>query len=241
MTTLLQYGFLHLRSPPSLGRSRGWVQPGVSPTGSGSSRGWSSWFGSPLQAQRDIYLQRDVPSHVVQSLLAGGGIQAGIFQTTEMVLIGAVGQVLTDQVQRANLLSLVADIRAYRGSEQSVRGRGRLGVVGLVVVILAQVALHFQLGIEVVERLSIPDESVTHLAIPPWCRRHGQVLRIVWLMELHRVDERERIGDVQGFDRMHVDGELSTPKTGIALRYSPIPDPSAGCALPSTRHFPSRI
>ena len=58
-----------------------------------------------------------------------------------MVLIGAVQQVVSGDVYLGYLLVFQQDVGTCRQVHQRIAGRGRLGVVGTVDVVLLQVAL----------------------------------------------------------------------------------------------------
>ena len=96
---------------------------------------------SLVNGYRDDYLHADVPPHVVNSGPSCHDVHVSIFQPAEVVLVCSVQQVVDRDVQLCHFALLQLYVGPCRQVLQRVAGRGCLGVVGTIDVILAEVAL----------------------------------------------------------------------------------------------------
>ena len=88
-------------------------------------------------SKRHIYLDADVPAHVVDAVSARLVVDIGVFQAAQMVLIGAVGQVVGIDADGADRAPMRADVGSCREIEQGIGWCGCLGVVGGMEMILS--------------------------------------------------------------------------------------------------------
>ena len=140
------------------------------------------------------------------------GVHVGILQAAQMVLIGAVGQVVGYQINAGHGLAVATEnVRAQLRTEQSIGGRSRLRVVGTEEVVLLQILLDAHLYKHVVQRTSVQDEVVAQLGGPTRCGRQGQIFAVGRLVEQHGIDVTESVQEVQAFNGMHVEAQLKSP------------------------------
>ena len=97
-------------------------------------------------------LEGDIAPHIVDTTTTSDYVFVGIFQTTQVVLVGFVQEVVGGDVEFCNFLALYLYICACRKTEQSIAGRWCLSIIGTVDVRLFQIAVKTSGDIEVVEQ-----------------------------------------------------------------------------------------
>ena len=83
-------------------------------------------------------------------------------------------------------------------------------------MVLAQVHLATNSSISVVEHATVADEIITNIEIPTRGGRERQILGLSGLMELHTIDIREGVGDMELFDGMNIDHQFSSHQASVA-------------------------
>ena len=83
-------------------------------------------------------------------------------------------------------------------------------------MVLAKIAIHLQLDEEMVESPAVADKLISYIRNPTGSWGEWQILRFGWLMQLHGVDIRESVAEVQMLYRMDVDARLTTQNAGVA-------------------------
>ena len=83
-------------------------------------------------------------------------------------------------------------------------------------MVLAKIAIHLQLDEEMVESPAVADKLISYIRNPTGSWGEWQILRFGWLMQLHGVDIRESVAEVQTLYRMDVDARLTTQNAGVA-------------------------
>ena len=155
-----------------------------------------------------------------------------------MTLVSAVEEVVGDEVELAELAAVAQeDVGSRRQVEEGVGGRGGLGVVGHVVVVLAEVMLYADGHIGVVEDVveavvvlalacvvgstavvvAVVGELPFHFAGEAWGRGEGQVAGLQRLVELAGIDHRVGGADVQLVEGVDIDAGLEALEEGVAL------------------------
>lgn len=108
----------------------------------------------PLPADREDDLEGHVASGIEDTPTSGSMVDVGVLQTAQVALVGSVEQVVANDVYLAELpLAVEQDVGTQCGAEQRVGGRGRLGVVGHVVVVLPEVVADAQADKGIVEKM----------------------------------------------------------------------------------------
>lgn len=113
-----------------------------------------------------------------------------------MVLIGSVEDVVDRQYHGCRLMLTPSEVGASGEMQQGVRGCGCLSGVYLIIMVLAEVALHAQGDVCVVEEVAVVGQLIFQVGVPSWCRCEGQVLALVGLMELYGVNHREAVAEM---------------------------------------------
>ncbi len=67
---------------------------------------------SQFEVQRNDEFERDVAAHIKDALTTSHPVEVGIFQSTQVVLVGAVQQVIGRDVELSYLLAVQVDVCA---------------------------------------------------------------------------------------------------------------------------------
>ena len=110
------------------------------------------------------HFKRDITSHIEDTLSASDYVEIGIFQPTQVILVGSVGEVVNGHVDFCHLLALELHIGAGRDVQQRVGRRCRLCVVGHIIMVLTEVALQAEGHIRVVQPASVVGELILQIA-----------------------------------------------------------------------------
>ncbi len=162
-------------------------------------------------------LHRDVSAHVVDALMTVVGRDFYILQSAEMALIGAVEEVGAAEIEAGTLHAMNLQIGAGKDVEQRVRRCCRLRAVERIEMVLTEVTFRLQGYVSVVQYVAVADEVVAQITrkARSWCPR--QILALARLMELHTVNVRKRVLEVETVDGVEVDTCLTSEHACIAL------------------------
>ncbi len=84
-------------------------------------------------------LYADVAPHVVDTAPIGDGVEVGIFQSVQVILVGLVQNVVGNDIQLCHLLPFPLYVRSCREVQQHIGRCHGLRLVGLVDVRLLEV------------------------------------------------------------------------------------------------------
>ena len=171
-----------------------------------------------LQANWNVELDGEIASHVIDTHTASRGIDVGIFDTAQVVLVSLVKQVIGDDSDVGDNPSPVFHLCAYRGTEQGIGWSGGLTVAFHQVVVLPCIAVDVDGDEGVGERVTVTNDVVTQFAFPAHGRCAGQVTALERLIQQARVNKADGVLEVQRFNRMDVHTGLSAPQAGVAAR-----------------------
>ena len=104
-----------------------------------------------LQLNGDDELESYVAPHIVDTTATRDGILVGILQTTEVVLVSLIQQVVGSNVQFGNLLTTNHHVGTCREREQGIGRRLRLCIVSTVDMALTKIVVETCSNIEIVE------------------------------------------------------------------------------------------
>ena len=132
-----------------------------------------------------------------------------------MALIGLVGEVSPHDAQACHTLPLAHDVGADGGIEQAIGRRGGLGVVGTIEVVLLEVVVHTQRDEGVVQDATVMQDFPLDIGLPTRCRRKGQVLGFLGLVQLHGIDQGETGTQMQEVPWMDIQREFTTQQLSV--------------------------
>ena len=162
-----------------------------------------------LQTYGEDGLDGDVAAGIEDALAACNVVDFSVFEAAEVTLIGAIEQVVSYDVEFAELVASVQeDVCAEREVEQRVDRRGGLGVVGAEVVVLPEIVFYVDADEGIVEDVveavvfgffvqvvgcgvvvvAVVDEFPFHFARESCRRSEWQVARVGALVELAGID-----------------------------------------------------
>jgi len=99
-------------------------------------------------------LEGDVAPRIEDAPTACYAVDVGIFETAEMTLIGAVEQVVGDDVELTELAAATQEeVCADGGVEERIGGCGGFGAGNAVVMVLLEIMLHADADIGIVEEV----------------------------------------------------------------------------------------
>ena len=171
-----------------------------------------------MYIDRNAHFKAEVPAHSRDALSARQGACIDIFQSGKVRLVGFVEEILAREGKFDAVVTEDMQVHACREVEEGITGSSRLCVVNSIELVLSEVVFHSK-GKEGATAIVLGEvrKLVSDVAGPLWSRHHGQVLCLVWLVELNASNITESILKVKGIDGMHIDRNLATHQPGIAL------------------------
>ena len=133
-----------------------------------------------------------------------------------MVLVSTIKEIVNRQHERAELTTVDANVCTSGEIDKRIGRSGSFGAAFSIEMVLAQVHLATNSSISVVEHATVADEIITNIEIPTRGGRERQILGLSGLMELHTIDIREGVGDMELFERMNVDHQFTSHQASVA-------------------------
>ena len=152
----------------------------------------------------------------MHTLATRDGVDVGILESAQVALVSLVGEIGASDAHAGHTATFIHDVGAYGCVEQTIGWCGGFGVISFVEVVLLKVVIHPKRDKRVVQHAAVVQDFPLDVALPPRCRGERQVLALLGLVQLYRIDQTEAGAKMQKMPGMDVYGSLPAQQLRIA-------------------------